>query len=181
MNNINDLRKKSGYGWYFAVIFALILAFAVLSVFESIIVIGDSMLPNYVGGKVDSNNHITVKGDKVIVSKWYNLEYGDVVVFYNDKLQSNLIKRVIGLGGDTIEIRYNQVYRNGEKLTEEYIKEPMRWNADHKWIVPEGYVFVMGDNRNNSEDSRGFGAIDKSCIIGEVVIRITVDGRIFFV
>jgi signal peptidase I len=102
-------------------------------------------------------------------------ERGDVVVFTppapgDDK---PYIKRVIGLPGDTVEVRDEHVYVNGTMLDEEYIGgKPSVCQANWEYCntpveVPEGSVFVMGDNRNNSEDSRYFGPVTNDRIIGK--------------
>ena len=82
-----------------------------------------------------------------------------------------IIKRVVGIGGDHIEIKDNQLYLNGELLQEDYINGAMINSEDMVVDVPEGKVFVMGDNRNNSLDSRKLGYFD----FDEDVI-----GRVFF-
>lgn len=76
------------------------------------------------------------------------------------------VKRVIGLPGDLIEIKDGAVYRNGEKLAEPYIKEHMDTGTNQTWEIPEDHIFVMGDNRNNSSDSRVIGPIPKNHIMG---------------
>lgn len=76
------------------------------------------------------------------------------------------IKRVIGLPGDTVEVRNGHLYRNGEELIEPYIKEQMDSGVDQVWKVPEGSIFVMGDNRNNSKDSRIIGPVPKDHVMG---------------
>ena len=82
-----------------------------------------------------------------------------------------IIKRVVGIGGDHIEIKDNELYLNGELLEEDYINGAMINSEDMVVDVPEGKVFVMGDNRNNSLDSRKLGYFD----FDEDVI-----GRVFF-
>lgn len=79
------------------------------------------------------------------------------------------IKRVIGKPNDQLEFRNNKLYRNGEVLDEPYINEQMRNNPNHIIQVPEGQLFVMGDNRNHSSDSRVVGSIPKDHIVGKVV------------
>lgn len=76
------------------------------------------------------------------------------------------VKRVIGLPGDTIEIINGQVYRNGTLLEEPYIKEKMIADGSQMWQIPENHVFVMGDNRNNSRDSRMIGPIPLDHVMG---------------
>ncbi|MFL0163976.1 signal peptidase I [Candidatus Clostridium helianthi] len=111
-----------------------------------------------------------------VAYKLHAPEYKDIVVLNtnidNDRI---LIKRVIGVPGDTIEVKDNVVYVNGNKLDEKYIREPMVNNQDLKLVVSEGKIFVMGDNRNNSLDSRSLmvGMIDyKKDVIGKVMLRI---------
>ena len=82
------------------------------------------------------------------------------------------VKRIIGKPGDTIEFSDSNVYRNGKLLDEPYIKEKMHSNSSQKIIIPENYVFVMGDNRNNSNDSRIIGVVPVSHILGKVVFKI---------
>ncbi|MCR4427361.1 MAG: signal peptidase I [Firmicutes bacterium] len=81
------------------------------------------------------------------------------------------IKRVVAVAGDIIEIRDGKVILNGEVIEEPYIAEPPRWDWGPQ-VVPEGTVFVMGDNRNHSDDSRGsVGFLKTSRILGKAVLR----------
>ena len=81
------------------------------------------------------------------------------------------VKRVIGKAGDTIEIKEGMVYRNGEPLQEKYIPEKM--NDPYKaYTVPDGMVFVMGDNRNHSGDSRIIGSVPLNHVLGKVAIAL---------
>ena len=122
--------------------------------------------------------------DYVIVSRQaYNLfgdvERGDVIVFKSDLVDENgeqkhLIKRVIAVGGDTIEIRDGYVYLNGERLDERYVAEEGISGEMGSVTVEEGKMFVMGDNRRVSQDSRSpeLGQVEESSIVGKVVLRI---------
>lgn len=89
-----------------------------------------------------------------IVYHIHKPEYGDVVIFKPPfDTSKDFIKRVIGLPGDKIEVKDYKVFRNGKELNEPYINEPTK-PSDQVYTVPPGTMFVMGDNRNNSKDSR---------------------------
>lgn len=80
------------------------------------------------------------------------------------------VKRVIGLPGDNLEYKDGSVYRNGQELTEPYIMDKMK-TAFETAIIPEGFIYVMGDNRNRSSDSRIIGPVPISNIQGRVILR----------
>lgn len=96
----------------------------------------------------------------------------DVVICrYPNRGDTNFVKRVVGLPGDTIELRDGWLYVNGEKMEEKYINDAYRTgrlNTFGPVTVPEGQFFVMGDHRNNSNDSRSVGPIDRTMIVGHV-------------
>lgn len=99
----------------------------------------------------------------------------DIISFYSKRYNKNIIKRVIGVAGDSVEIQGNQVFLNGTLLEEPYLAEDA-WNLDGAEdltiTIPEGYLFVMGDNRNNSVDSRHeeLGLIhEKEAVIGRLI------------
>lgn len=120
-----------------------------------------------------------VEGQRLIISRVNymvgNPQRGDVLVFNSPQSDSDdpsLIKRVVGLPGELVEIRDQEVYINGERLDEPYIKEPCtRQCRDRQWQLADDEYFVMGDNRNVSNDSRAFGPIKHSAIIGEALFR----------
>jgi signal peptidase I len=123
-------------------------------------------------------------GDRVLVNKLsykaHEVRRGDLIVFERPPETSNglegeikdLIKRVIAVGGDTIEGRDGRVYVNGELIDEPYLQPGTPTNDLEREVVPAGTVFVMGDNRSNSEDSRVFGPIDEDTIIGRAVVKV---------
>jgi signal peptidase I len=123
-------------------------------------------------------------GDRVLVNKLsyrtHEVNRGDLVVFERppqaahggqDEIK-DLIKRVVAVGGDTIEGHGGQVYVNGERIDEPYLVEGTPTDDLDREVIPEGYVFVMGDNRTNSEDSRVFGPIDEDTIVGRAFVKV---------
>jgi len=123
-------------------------------------------------------------GDRVLVNKLsyrlHDVNRGDVVVFERPPVAStgedgeikDLIKRVIAVEGDTIEGRDGRVYVNGELLDESYLEPDTPTTGLDAATLGEDEVFVMGDNRTNSEDSRVFGPIDEDDIVGRAFIRV---------
>ena len=111
--------------------------------------------------------------------KFSDIEYGDIVVFKSnveteDGKKKLLIKRVIAKGGDTISIADGQVYRNGELLDEPYTKDGYTNGGLDEVTVPEGELFLMGDNRVVSVDSRSpeVGFVSEDLIVGKAVVRL---------
>lgn len=167
------------YEWVSSLVYA-VLAMLVLNLFafRSITVDGPSM------------NDTLQDQDKVISTNFcYEPNYGDIVIVQADQLVNSktgmygepIIKRVIGLEGDTIRFDFEkgEVYRNGELLQEDYIKDltkrPLFSQSGVDYIVPEHCVYIMGDNRMNSRDSRDtvyVGYIDKDLIIGKAILRV---------
>lgn len=118
------------------------------------------------------------EGNIVLVNKiFYKMKEpkrNDIVIvdYHNGDEETYIIKRVIGVGGDHIEIKDNVVYINNQILEEDYIKEAM-FTEDLSIDVPEGKIFVMGDNRNNSLDSRKLGIFDfEDDVIGKVFWKV---------
>lgn len=116
--------------------------------------------------------------DKFIENKFiYRFEpikRGDIVVFkYPDDPSVNFVKRVIGIGGDTIEIKNGVLIRNGKVVKEPYLKEPMKGTFG-PYVVPPNHYFMMGDNRNQSLDSRFWKNkyVSRDQILGKIVFRI---------
>ncbi len=171
------------YEWVSSLVFAVIAMLVLnLFVFRFITVDGNSM------------NDTLLNQDRVISTNlFYTPQRGDIVVIQSDRLLNRMltekydtplygepiIKRVIGVAGDTIRFDFanGDVYRNGELLDEDYIATPtnLPWDcvSGQDYVVPEGYVFAMGDNRNNSTDSRDLrvGFVDTDYIMGKAIFR----------
>ncbi len=96
---------------------------------------------------------------------------GDVIVFkFPRDLSRPFIKRIIGLPGETVEIRNGQVLINGEELEEPYLRDQPRYHVGPE-VVPHGNYFVLGDNRNNSSDSHVWGMVPQDNILGKAWVR----------
>lgn len=118
-------------------------------------------------------------GDRVFSEKvsyyFRDPEQGDIITFADpENPQRTLIKRVIAVGGQTVDLKDGYVYVDGKKLNEPYTegKQSLPLNTaygvsvTYPYTVPDGYLWVMGDNRTNSADSRYFGAVSKDSVIG---------------
>lgn len=137
-----------------------------------------------------SMNPTLVQNDRVIVNKlsyrFHDVHRGDVIVFSRPpgvpKEDKDLIKRVVGLPGETVSLSGGRVYINGKALSEPYTakgstSDPLNYptcttDLSKPLVVPRNTVFVMGDNRNQSLDGRCFGPIPQSHIVGRAFILI---------
>ena len=152
-----------------AVAFVLVFGFVRPFVLEAFRIPSESMVPTL------------EVGDRVFVNKFiYRFtepEKGDVVVFESvNGGEEDLIKRVVGVAGDEVEVRNGTLLVNGEDREEPYLNRSLPFNDSFNGsygpsVVPEGHVFVMGDNRANSADSRVFGPLPIENIEGEAFVR----------
>lgn len=163
---------KEAMGWVRDIVIAIIIASIILFFFKPIIIQQESMQPTFY-----SNDYVVVS--KQSYSIFGDIERGDVIVFRSSLLDENgnqksLIKRVIGLPGDTIEIKNGYVILNGVTIQEDYLAEQGVSGEMEQITVDEGKIFVMGDNRAVSQDSRSpeVGQVDQDTVIGKVVLRI---------
>lgn len=140
-------------------------------------VFGSSMEPNF-----SDRDYVILYRQAYVGDK--KPEKGEIVVFRShlkDERGANkkLIKRVIATAGDRIAVRDGKVFLNGELLEEEYIKDGVTSGEVKSLTVPEGMVFCMGDNRQNSQDSRHreIGMVSEKDIMGRVVFRLLPAGK----
>ncbi len=152
-------------------------------VITTFIVDGISMYPTLDGGAGDkmegSSESARTNGEVLYLNKIANIKRGDIVVFDSEALKQVLVKRVIAIAGDHLQIIDNIVYLNGQKLDEGYIREgSMIGNGNVDVTIQEGYIFCMGDNRNHSTDSRAFGVVSLNKVIGKCFMIKGLDGKI---
>lgn len=126
---------------------------------------GRSMFPTY-----EDRERLIVSRVHYLVS---GIQRGDVIVFNSLERPDDemLIKRVVGMPGDTIEFRNNALYINDQLVPEPYIRECVSRCNDNSWEVPLDSFFVMGDNRDGSRDSRVFGSVPVDHVVGRVIFR----------
>ena len=157
--------KLEIYDWIQCIVVALVFGILIfMHCFRIVNVDGLSMYPTL------------YHTDKIITSNlFYSPEAGDIVVVQTDTYGPEpLVKRIIATGGQTIDIDFDEgiVYVDGVALDEPYINSPTMEQEDFEGplTIPDGYLFLMGDNRNRSTDSRSdmVGLVDERCVIGKV-------------
>ncbi len=161
-------KPKSRPGWVTflletaqTIILAVVLYFLIDSVVARVRVENISMEPTLNPGEFILVNKLAVKLNDV--------NRGDIIVFhFPQNPKEDYIKRVIGLPGDSIVIRSNKVYVNNQEITEPYIAAEPAYNGS--WIVPEGNLFVLGDNRNQSSDSHSWGYVPLNLVVGKALV-----------
>ena len=165
---------KTFITFFFDILETVVIAFAIFAVIYLFIaspheVIGRSMEPNFYEGQF-------LLADKISY-RFRELKRGDVVIFKFDDTH-DYIKRIIGIPGDTVEIKNSDVFLNGVQLDESKYLEDTIITANGNYMTPgrietiqEGTVFALGDNRSHSSDSRNFGMIEIDRIKGRAIFR----------
>jgi signal peptidase I len=193
-----EQKKKGVLGEIFEWVLLIVVAFLIASIVQSELFALTEV-------NMDSMRNTLEPGDKLIMNKLAYIgnkpKHGDIIIFLRDEpvngvlgrasiyisdiskkldgefRKNRLIKRVIGVPGDVIEIRDNVLYLNGEEQNEKYARiDPyanivLNQNME-KVTVPDGKLFVMGDNRGESMDSRSFGFVDLSWVEGKAIFRL---------
>lgn len=178
-------------GWTASILFAVVIA-----------VVVDTKVFAAVEVRQSSMENTLYQGQKLIIEKvsyiFNSPKNGDIIIFLEDKYKRNygdelnifkedvenqlnlsssvntrLVKRVIGVPGDKIDLIDGYVYVNGKKINESYVtSKTFKEDISFPIKVPDGKLFVLGDNRQVSRDSRGFGLIDYKQVDGKVILRI---------
>ena len=169
MNTAREKHNPEWFEWYDAAVFGLAVIVLCFTFAVRIVTVdGHSMEPTLLSGQ-----RVAVQ------SAFYRPQYGDVVVVDSySRYGDMLVKRVVGVGGDVIDIDFEAgvVYRNGQALEEPYVLGPTTLSYDIRFpvTVPQGSVFLLGDNRNGSTDSRSslIGIIDERYVVGRFLFRI---------
>lgn len=172
---LHIIKAKQYNKWYFYLLIILINTFLINPLLKPFVFpLKPYRLPT------ESMTPTLMRGDRIFVNENYyanrNPQRGDVVIFsYPSDPQKNTIKRIIGLSGETIEIIEKKVYLNGKPLEEPYIMSTPEGRvslAETNFAavtIPQGKLFVLGDNRDNSQDSRFFGFVDIATLKGKAL------------
>ena len=167
------------------VVLALILSAEIIFSmrYTGIYVVNISMTPTLTGANVTGYDSAgrpiaDTNGDYVYLKKGAKPEYGDIVVVYRPEAGDNIIKRAVAFEGDKVQFIDGWLFINGEKREEPYISDEYRTSAINQYYnypenggehtVAEGCVFLLGDNRNHSDDSRRYGDYKLSDVLGVV-------------
>ncbi len=158
-----EARRSEKRGWAISMAIAVTVAVLLrLFVFEFVCISQSSMEPT-----LYSNNYVFMER----VTYWFSQpDFGDVVICQFPDSSATYVKRVIGVAGDTLEIKDGVLYINGQ-ADRTYFSDDTQ-NTLPKTVVPEGCVYVLGDNRNVSVDSRAVGPLKLSMILGKALFVI---------
>ena len=173
--------RRSSFGCLFEVVETLVLTLIIFFVIQNFVAQPYQVQQHSMERTLEPGQYVLV--DK-LTPRWDAYGRGDVVVFNPPESwtteRTPFIKRVIGLSGDTVEVKDDGlVYINGTALDEPYtyknaegVNEPTTASPDQRrWVIPAGQLFVMGDHRQASADSRVFGPIETSDVIGRAFLR----------
>ncbi|MCL6519770.1 MAG: signal peptidase I [Armatimonadetes bacterium] len=177
LGRYKNVTAKSAAEIVESVLIAIVLVFLIIRPFiiQAFFIPSGSMEPTLL-----VHDHILVNK---FIYRFKEPQRGDIIVFKapenatTDGVERDYIKRLIGLPGDVIEVRNGILYRNGKPVREPYIKEPMDYEMP-PFKVPKGMLFVMGDNRNDSNDSHRWGPLDRNRVLGKALVIFWPPSRI---
>ncbi len=170
------------FGCLFEIVETLVLTLIIFLVIQTFVAQPYKVQQQSMEHTLEPDQYVLV--DK-LTPRFDTYKRGDIVVFspppdWSREDETPFIKRVIGLGGETVEIRDGDVFINGAKMDEPYLfaaelgdpTQPTTVPDDeHRWVVPTGELFLMGDHRSNSADSRMFGPVETEQVIGRAWLR----------
>jgi signal peptidase I len=174
-------KRRPGLGCLFEVVETLVLTLVIFWIIQSFVAQPYRVQQQSMEHTLEPDQYVLV--DK-LTPRFDRYKRGDIVVFEPPPIwapgrDQPFIKRVIGVGGDTIEIKDGSVFVNGTKLREDgYVyqengqtqaTDPL--GPESRWVVPDGDLFLMGDHRGNSSDSREFGPVPLDSVIGRAWLR----------
>ena len=171
-----DLVSQRPFGCLFEIVETLVLTLVIFLVIQNFVAQPYRVQQQSMERTLEPDQYVLV--DK-LTSHFDDYKRGDIVVFNPPPAWAQgdgtpFIKRVIGIGGDTVEIRDSKVFVNGIALDEPYVYDgqaSLVTGDRSTWVIPEGQLFVMGDHRANSADSRVFGPIEKKDVVGRAWLR----------
>lgn len=166
-----EKKQNSIWPWIRLIVISVLVGLCITMFIKPVLIQGASMYPT-----VNPNDYIITSRAPYVMGE---PQAGDIVVFVSNLHtiggdEKDLIKRVIAVPGDTIEVSGGKVYINDEELTEEYVIGGVTPGEVPKTSIEEGHIFVMGDNRPSSTDSRdeNIGQVAMSDIKGKVIVRL---------
>jgi signal peptidase I len=133
---------------------------------ENTVLVGDHVLI----AKLPYGLELPLLGEHV--PGWKQVKRGDLVSFHHPRSGLTYLKRVVAVGGDTVEIRERKLIVNGAVLPENYVTSSTLWRTMPAQHINPGELFVLGDNRDHSEDSRYWGTVPESAVVGEPVMVV---------
>jgi signal peptidase I len=161
-----EVQEKVNWGRFFfdiieTLFLAIVLFVGINAISARVRVDGFSMRPTLEDGEFVLVNKMSYR--------FGEFSRGDIIVFHFPvNPAEDLVKRVIGLPGDHVLVENNTVYVNGQMLNEPYIAQPPLYAGE--WTVADGQLFVLGDNRNNSNDSKDWGLLPEEKVVGKAVL-----------
>ena len=176
------MTRRSTFGCLFEIVETLVLTLIIFLVIQTFVAQPYKVQQQSMEHTLEPDQYVLV--DK-LTPRFDPYKRGDIVVFspppdWAREDDTPFIKRVIGLGGETVEIRDGQVFIDGTELEEPYLfaaapddpTQPTTVPGDeHRWVIPDGELFLMGDHRSNSADSRMFGPVETKQVIGRAWLR----------